>query len=222
MRVSMKADLKRFKRTLTDIEKKELPLITRNSLLDTGFKTQKVLRERTYDKAFQTRQKQFKKLTTSLGTGNPATFKSGASLKKSVGRRNEIVIFDRLNREYLQRHAKGGSKAPTSGSNIVIPGRNTVEPKRTGRGIPKRLRPSTLLDQPKVFRTMVGGQKVIARRPRKSRYPIEIMHILEPRVSIRKTYNFYEDSQRSFRSEFPVAFRKNFNARMKKVLNTRM
>jgi hypothetical protein len=221
MRVGIAADLRAFKRTMSEVEKKEFPLIVRNSLLDTGFKTQKKLRDQTYGKAFNPRQRQFKNLTTALGTGQPARFQSGVTLKKGVERRKEIVIFDRLGREYMQRHAKGGIKRPISGSNVVVPGKTTVEPKRTGRGIPKRLRPSTLLDKKNVFRTKVGGQEVIARRRGKARYPIEIMHLLEPNATIRKTYNFYEDSQRSFRTEFPLAFRRNFASRMKRVLRTR-
>ena len=210
MRVSILSDMRAFKKSMNDIEKKEFPLILRNSLLDTGFATQKKLRTKTYSKAFTPRQRQFKNLTTALGTGQPVRFQSGINLKKGVARRKEIVIFDRLGREYMQRHAKGGTKRPVSGSNVVVPGKSTVEPKRTGRGIPKRLRPTALLDQKKSFRTKVNGQEVIARRRGKSRYPIEIMHLLEPSATIRKTYNFYEDAQASFRTEFPLAFRRNF------------
>lgn len=220
MRVSVKTDLRKLKRSMSNIEKKEFPLIVRNSLLDTGFVTQKKLRTQTYQKTFNPRQKQFVKLTTSLGTGQPAQPQSGVTLKKGVERRKEIVIFDRLFKEYMQRHAKGGIKRPTSGSNIVIPGRNTVEPKRTGRGIPKKFRPRELLDTPTAFRTKVRGQDVIARRRGKARYPIEIMHVLEPNATIPKTYNFYEDAERSFRVQFPLAFRRNFNSRMKRVFGT--
>lgn len=221
MRVSILADLRSFKRTMNKIEKEQFNVIVRNSLLDTGFKTQKILRTQTYQKVFNPRQKQFPKLTTSLGTGQPVKFQSGVTLKKGVERRKEIVIFDRLGKEYMQRHAKGGIKRPISGSSVVVPGRDTVEPRRTSRGIPKRLRPSVLLDQKKVFRTKVGGQEVIARRRGKDRYPIEIMHILEPNARIPKRYNFYEDSANSFRREFPLAFRRNFASRMKRVLKTK-
>ena len=220
MRVSILSDMRRFKRSMNTIEKKEFPLIVRNSLLDTGVKTQKKLREQTYGRAFTSRQKQFAKVTTSLGTGSPVKFQSGAALKKGVERRKEIVIFDRTSKPYMQRHATGGTKRPVDGRSIAIPGRTTVEPKRTGRGIRKSLRPTAVLDQKKAFRTKVGGQDVIARRKGKAKYPIEIMYIMEPTATIRKTYNFYEDSALSFRTQFPLAFRRNFNARMKKVLKT--
>jgi len=221
MKVSILADMRGFKKTMSNIEKEQFNLIVRNSLLDTGFKTQKLLRTQSYQSTFKTRQKQFPKLTTSLGTGQPARPQSGATLKKGVSRRKEIVIFDRLGREYMERHARGGTKRPIGGTNIVIPGKNTVEPRRTGRGIPKKLRPSALLDAKKTFRTKVGGQEVIARRRGKARYPIEVMHLLEPTATIPKTYNFYEDSARSFRTEFPLAFRRNFAQRMKRVLKTK-
>jgi len=220
MRVSILSDMRRFKRSMNTIEKKEFPLIVRNSLLDTGVKTQSKLRNQTYGQAFTPRQKQFAKITTSLGTGSPARFQSGAALKKGVERRREIVIFDRTSKPYMQRHSIGGTKRPINGTNIAIPGRKTVEPKRTGRGIRKSLRPTAVLDQKKAFRTKVNGQDVIARRKGKSKYPIEVMYLMEPSATIRKTYNFYEDSALSFRTEFPLAFRRNFNARMKKVLKT--
>ncbi len=219
--VSIKADLRALRRSLSNIEKQELNLITRNALLDTGFQTQKKLRTSTYGKAFNPRQKQFKNVITSLGTGRPAQPQSGALLKSGVARRLEIVIFDRTGKEYMERHARGGIKRPIGGTNLVIPGRDTVEPKRTGRGIPKRLRPSALLSTKNSFRTVVGGQDVIARRVGKDRYPIQVMHILEPTARIPKRFNFYEDSFSNFTRRFPVNFRSNFNSRMKRVLKTR-
>lgn len=219
--VTIKADLTAFARTMTRIERQEFRTVTRNALLDTGFQTQRKLRSSTYGKAFKTRQKGFKNVITSLGTGRPATPKSGALLKNSVGRDLEIVIFDRQSKEYMQRHAIGGIKTPTNGSNVTIPGRDTVEPKRTGRGIPKRLRAGALLAQNKTFRTKVGGQDVIARRLGKNRYPIQVMHILEPSARIRKRFNFYEDSALNFTRRFPVNFRSNFAARMRRVLRSR-
>lgn len=220
MRVSILSDMRRFKKTMNTIEKKEFPLIVRNSLLDTGVKTQAKLRNQTYGQAFNPRQKQFTKVTTSLGTGSPARFQSGGALKRGVERRKEIVIFDRTSKPYMQRHATGGTKRPINGTNIGIPGRTTVEPKRTGRGIRKSLRPTAVLDQKRAFRTKIKGQDVIARRKGKAKYPIEVMYLLEPTAKIRKSYDFYEDSSSSFRTEFPLAFRRNFNARMKKVLRT--
>jgi hypothetical protein len=219
--VTIRADLTAFAKTMNQIERQEFRTITRNALLDTGFQTQKQLRTSTYGRAFNTRQKSFKNVITSLGTGRPATPKSGALLKSSVERNLEIVIFDRESKPYMQRHAVGGIKTPTNGSNLTIPGRDTVEPKRTGRGIPKRLRATPLLSSDRTFRTKVGGQDVIARRVGKDRYPIQVMHILEPTARIKKRFNFYEDSFSNFTRRFPVNFRSNFNQRMRRVLRTR-
>ena len=219
--VSIKTDLRGLRKSLSSVEKKELPLITRNALLDTGFQTQKKLRASTYGRAFNPRQKSFKNVVTSLGTGSPARPQSGANLKSAVMRKKEIAIFDRTSKEYMQRHATGGTKRPIGGTNLVIPGKDTVEPKRTGRGIPKRLRPSNLLSTNKAFKTKIDGQEVIARRLGKKRYPIQIMHILEPTARIRKTFDFYEDSFSNFTRRFPVNFRMNFNSRMKRVLRSK-
>jgi hypothetical protein len=219
--VTIRADLTAFAKTMNQIERQEFRTIIRNALLDTGFQTQKELRTSTYGRAFNPRQKSFKNVITSLGTGRPATPKSGALLKSSVERSLEIVIFDRTSKEYMERHARGGIKTPTSGSNLTIPGRDSVEPKRTGRGIPKRLRASALLSTSRSFKTKINGQDVIARRVSKARYPIQVMHLLEPSAQIRKTFNFYEDSFSNFTSRFPVNFRSNFNQRMQRVLKTR-
>lgn len=218
--VTIRADLRAFARSMSEIERKEFRTITRNALLDTGFQTQRKLRGATYDKAFTSRQRSFKNVITSLGTGRPATPKSGGLLKSAVERELEIVIFDRTSKEYMHRHAVGGTKRPTSGTNVAIPG-TEVEGKRTGRGIPKRLRPSALLSGNKSFKTKVGGQDVIARRVGKARYPILVQHILEPSARIKKRFNFYEDSALNFTRRFPINFRSNFNARMRYVLKTR-
>lgn len=207
-------------RDVSNFADKEMNLIARNSLLDTGFITQKHLRTQTYGKAFHPRQSAFKNVITSLGSGRPAVALSRGALKTAVGRNLEIVIFDKSNKEYMQRHATGGIKRP-EGNHLAIPGRTTVEPKRTGRGIPQRLRPSTLLDKPKAFIAIINGQTVIARRRRKTKYPIEVMHILEPTATIRKSFNFYEDSARLFRSIFPQKYSDNFNARMRRAFKTK-
>lgn len=220
--VSIKADLTAFARTMTRIERQEFRTITRNALLDTGFQTQKKLRTSTYGRAgFTQRQKSFKNIITSLGTGKPATPKSGGLLKSSVERDLEIVIFDRESKEYMQRHAVGGIKTPIDGRNLAIPGENSIEPRRSTRGIRKSLRPKALLSGNKSFRTKVNGQEVIARRVGRDRYPILIQHILEPSARIPKRFNFYEDSFSNFTRRFPVNFRLNFAQRMKRVLRTR-
>ena len=220
VQVSVRMNFGALARDVSKFADKEMNLIARNSLLDTGFITQKHLRTQTYGKAFHPRQSAFKNVITSLGSGRPAVALSRGALKTAVGRNLEIVIFDKSNKEYMQRHATGGIKRP-EGNHLAIPGRSTVEPKRTGRGIPKRLRPSTLLDKPKAFIAIINGQTVIARRRRKTKYPIEVMHILEPTATIRKSFNFYEDSARLFRSIFPQKYSDNFNARMRRAFKTK-
>ena len=220
--VTIKADLRAFARSMSEIERKEFRTITRNALLDTGFQTQRKLRTSTYSKSgFAERQRSFKNIVTSLGTGKPATPKNGSALKSSVERNLEIVIFDRMSKDYMQRHAVGGIKTPIDGTNLAIPGRDSIEPRRSTRGIRKSLRPSALLSGNKSFKTKVGGQEVIARRVGKARYPILVQHILEPSARIKKRFNFYEDSISNFTRRFPVNFRSNFNARMKRVLRTK-
>ena len=220
VQVSVRMNFGALARDVSKFADKEMNLIARNSLLDTGFITQKHLRTQTYGKAFHPRQSAFKNVITSLGSGRPAVALSRGALKTAVGRNLEIVIFDKSNKEYMQRHATGGIKRP-EGNHLAIPGRTTVEPKRTGRGIPQRLRPSTLLDKPKAFIAIINGQTVIARRRRKTKYPIEVMHILEPTATIRKSFNFYEDSARLFRSVFPQKYSDNFNARMRRAFKTK-
>lgn len=220
VQVSVRMNFGALARDVSNFADKEMNLIARNSLLDTGFITQKHLRTQTYGKAFHPRQSAFKNVITSLGSGRPAVALSRGALKTAVGRNLEIVIFDKSNKEYMQRHATGGIKRP-EGNHLAIPGRTTVEPKRTGRGIPQRLRPSTLLDKPKAFIAIINGQTVIARRRRKTKYPIEVMHILEPTATIRKSFNFYEDSARLFRSIFPQKYSDNFNARMRRAFKTK-
>jgi len=220
VQVSVKMDFGSYSRDLSTFADTQINLITRNTLLDVGFETQRHLRNQTYGRAFNPRQKQFRKLVTSLGSGRPASAKNGVALKNAVARNLEIVIFDKTNSEYMQKHATGGIKRPT-GNHLAIPGRDTVEPKRSGRGIPKRLRPSRILDNPKAFITTINGQKVIAKRRRRTQYPIEVMHILEPTAKIPKSFNFYEDSSRMFKSLFSRRFGRNFNATMRRTFNTR-
>ena len=157
------------------VERSIMPTVIRNSLNDTAFDIRKHTVDFTYPQAFQVRNKRF--------IGAALRVEKASKIKLSA------AVFDRLHREYLQRHTTGGTKFPR-GRNIAIP----AGVKRTKSGqISKANRPRALLNKPKVFKTKTrAGQELIIRRKGRKGKNLEVLYILEPRARIKRTFRFYE------------------------------
>ena len=219
MQISIKNSIVAMRRDFQEIEKQHLNKIIRNALLDTGYQTQKSIRLE-YEQTFAKRNKQFKNVITRLGTGRPPIKMSGTALKNAVGRDLEIVVFDERRLEYMETHTKGGIKTPYNGSNIAIPGRDPNQKLRYASGRPRKTI-TELRDSPRTFVTSIKGNKFVAQRRGKSRFPIDILYLLEPSAKIKQTFGYYDVAMTSFRSKFPVNFSKEFNFTMNRVTKSK-
>ncbi len=182
VQISITSNIKQFERNIRGIQRKQLPFATSVALNDTAFDVRKHIVEKTYKRDFQVRNTRF----------------IGAALrvKKSTKRTLEASVFDKLDREFLQRHTSGGVKRPR-GAHIAIPSRE-LKAKRSGKGVPKSLRPRAALANKKTFITRLrsSGQLVIMRRKTKKSRPVSVLYLLEPTARIRKTFRFYDDAER--------------------------
>lgn len=182
------------------IENRVMPTVLRNSINDTLFDVRKHTVDVTYPKAFNVKNKRFIAATLRV--------------EKSTKVRLKGSVFDRLGRDYLQRHTTGGIKRPR-GRNLAIP----AQIKRTKSGqISKANRPRQILNKPRVFKVKSrSGQEMIMRRRTKKGKTVEVLYLLEQRARIRKTFRFYDGAIATTKRNFPRHFAREFRINIAKI-----
>lgn len=175
--VSIDSDLPKLGIFTSDVIRRQMPFATKQTLnkLAFGFKEHTVTN--VWPRAFEQRNKRFAKQVYRVDVATKTKLRAS--------------VFDRLERANLLLHTDGGSKTPR-GRNVAIPSRKLAD-RRSGKGVPKSLRPRAALDKPNVFKTTVGGQPVIAQRKGK-KGKMEVLYVLEQRARIKKTFPFYRQA----------------------------
>ncbi len=204
--LNIKDDIKRATRRLNDIEKRQIPQATKNTVNDTIKDIRRQIVGVTAPRAFTIRNKRF--ITSQMRM-------EFAKDKRNV----RAALFDAKGRGQLEKHARGGTKTPR-GKHIAIPSRE-IEGKRTKSGkIPKKLKPRTVLSKAgrrQAFRIKFqSGQEAIVRRKGKKRSPLQVLYLLERRARIRKAFRFHEDATKVARRVLPGHFRR----RLRQALRT--
>ena len=192
-------------RRLNAIEKRQVPFATAGALNDTIKDVRKRIVEVTAPRAFTIRNLRF--------------ISSQLRMEFVTKRKLAAAIFDAKGRGQLELHARGGIKRPR-GRHLAIP-TEAVEAKRTASGrIPKRLTPRTVLAKAARRRAFIvtfkGGQQAIVRRIGKGRLPLEVLHLLERRARIPRSFRFFEDAKQVTKARF----KRHFERRLRQALKT--
>lgn len=236
MQVNVFSGIGQMRRDFNKFETKTMNLIQRNAMLDAAFRTQRVLRLRSYPRAFpQAVNKGHVKAVTAIGQPRGRTALTKSKLKPLIAgalsrrRKADIAIYDITSEgrgsEYMNLHAFGGLKTPVEGSTIAVPTK-WVRVSRTNYGVPKHLRPKQVLAKKKGknakqgFITRINGHPMIARREGPRRLPILPLYSLVPSVRINKSFKFYEDA-RVYHKLYDAAFAKEFRFRAPQALKSR-
>jgi len=202
MQISVQSNLSQVTRALDGLGKQLIPKATRNALNDTAFDVRKDTIERVWPSSVTVRNPAFLKAMLM-----PIRGQNRATTQRLVSTVQNYPTGPR-NREYLQRLATGGVKTPR-GQHIAIPGRDM--PLRSRGGVTAARRPRNILNRPKVFKTKLkSGQDAIVRRVGKSRYPLQMLYILEPDGRIRKQFDFYDEAKQTARRAFNKHFTREF------------
>lgn len=198
-KINMTTNYKQINKRLSLIQRKQLPFAFSNALNDVAFAVRKRIVDRTYPRSFSVRDKRFAS----------ASFRVAKANKRKL----EACVFDKLERANLRLHAKGGIKHGRG--NIAIPS-SYVKQRRSGKGVPKRLKPRTVVDTPKGRISKQGGSKLIFQSygPKGSKQ--RLLYSLKPSANIKKSFPFYEDAQRTINN----SFEKLFNRQLKRALRT--
>ena len=191
--IKIKSNEKKIARRLDDLGRRQLPFAYATTLNDTMKAVKKYTIERTFPKSFEVRNKAF--------------FKASMWGKGSVvwAKKTNLVVSaeDRLGRGNLEQHARGGQKK-TRGR-VAIPTRY-VKARRGGRGVPKRLRPRTVVDSAKGYL----GERSIYQTYGPKQSKRRLLYVLASSVRLRPRFPFYQDAERITKKASPKLFRRNF------------
>ena len=158
--------------------------------------------------------------------------------ERATKRRLRVVVYDRLGRAHLRAHEVGGTKTPR-GSALAVPV-EALAAKRTGKGMPQRLKPRALpnsfvtdgrranahLKQGAVYQRegayRAKGTKITRtgkkRKEAADFRTVKLMYVLRPSVPIRATVPFHADFERAVRRAMPIEFRAAIHRAMKTAI----
>ncbi|NDV20835.1 hypothetical protein GO013_15600 [Pseudodesulfovibrio sp. JC047] len=173
------------------LAKRQLPYATANAINSTCFDIRDHTVKHTYPDSFEVRNKNFARAAFRVDKANK---------RRLVGR-----VYDRLQRRWLERQARGGTKRP-HGSNLAIPTSNI---KRTASGRvgvakrPRNLRNAFVAD-------LNGKGKAVYQRYGRKGRKLRLAYVLEPRARVGKRFSFYEDATTVTNKRFPKHFSRAF------------
>jgi len=195
IKVSVTSNYKALSKSLDRLGKKQLPFAFSQTLNGTMFRVRQETVTKTYPRSFSVRNARF--------------FNSIMRVGKATKTNLEVSLFDKVGRDYLERHTSGGVKIPKTGR-LAIPSKDQLT-KRTARGFRNTQRPRTIIDKPKGFiGKLKSGQPAILERKTKKSYPLRVVYILEQSAFIKKTFPFYKDAKRVTKQVSGALFKKHF------------
>lgn len=200
--INVTTNLSTVTKALDAFGKNQMPFAMSQALNDAAFEVRKDTIERVWPRSITQRNPAFMKaMLMPIRGDNRATKRRLRSIVQNhpTGTRHK---------DYLQRLAVGGIKRP-NGRSLAIPAEDM--PIRARGGVTARNRPRNLLDRPKAFRQMVGGQEMILERRTKKRYPLKRLYLLEQQpAKVDQQFDFYQEAQRTGQRSFAQNFRKRF------------
>lgn len=198
MQVKIDSNLPKFGLFVSDAKRRQMPFATKQAINNTAFSVRRHTVKRVAPSAFEERNKRF----------------TNASLRVDLATKQVLraSVFDKLQRGNLEEHAQGGTKTPR-GRHVAIPSRS-LSKRRSGRGVPKSMRPRTALSRKNVFKTEINGQTVIAERKGKAG-KLNVLYVLEKRARLPKRFPFYPQADLIVRTEIGPEFSKEFEKAMR-------
>lgn len=194
-RLNVSADVRKAKRQLSRIERRQVPFATSLALNDTAFQVRKFIVSTVYPNAFpRARNKRFANVAFRV--------------RKSTKRNLVAHVYDRLDRYFLDHHIRGRAKRPRGSSALLIP----VNARRTATG---RIRKAdTAQGAGGTFVADLQGKGPAIYRRRKGR--LVMLFTMKQSTPVRPRFDFYRLGIRRAQQAWPRAFDKA----MKRALRT--
>ncbi len=142
---------------------------------------------------------------------NPRFFKAAmvTTGQRATKRRLQVTLYDRFGRGNLKLHAEGGTRRARGGQ-LAIPSR-LITPKRTGRGVPKGMKPRNIVATvPKRALRIIPGRGIYVGvgGHLKALYSFRIS------APIRADVPLHQEFERIVRAELPKQFRRSMREAM--------
>ena len=137
---------------------------------------------------------------------NRSFLKAALSTKgtRATKRNLRVVVFDRLGRGNLLLHDRGGTKRPR-GKALAVPSA-ALQARRTGKGVPKGLRPRNL-PATGPSGAFVKGDVLYQRVGRGQSRGLQLMYVLKPTAPVRADVPFHAAFATAMRRTMPAQFR---------------
>lgn len=189
--ISLSFDFSQFEKRAREIGGAidQVPYALSNALNDAAFKARQSIITETWPQHVQVRDRNF--------------LRNALRVEKATKRGLRVAVTtegsEAGQRAHLPLHESGGAKPARK--NLAIPDSKNVQPRRTGRGVPKNLRPAALANS---FRK---GDVIFQRVGRKGKQ-LKQMYVLRPSARIKPAVPFHRDFNRVMTAEVARAFPK--------------
>ena len=190
--VSISVDFAAVTRQLTDVQRRQMPFAIKNTLDGIAFAARREMIDVAAPRDLEIRNKRF----------------FGVAIRVDKAAKDKFVarIYDALGREFLKTQVEGGYNKPAGGRRAFTVPVDELKAKRTGAGVPKRLRPKEVKDS---FRIEQGGRTYIARRVGR-RGEIELLYLLAKKARIPRRWKAYDALDQIAQSRASVIFAEQF------------
>lgn len=183
----VKDNIKDVTRSLTRVQRRQIPFATVGALNSTAFAAQREIK----------RQLPRKFILRNRWT------ESGVQVRKANKRNMTATVLMGRGREYMARQEEGGIKRP-HGQHLAVP---SAVRRSKRQKITKAKRPSAVLAKPRTFKATIGGQPGIYQRRGRKRGPLKLLYALERQVRIRPRFGFKKTAGGVAKNTFNRHFR---------------
>ncbi len=142
---------------------------------------------------------------------NPRFFQAAMTTKgeRATKRRLRATLYDRFGRGNLKLHAEGGTRRARGGE-LAIPSR-LITPKRTGRGVPKGMKPREIAATvPKRALRIIPGRGIYVGIGGN----LKALYSFRTSAPIRADVPLHQEFERIVRAELPKQFRRSMREAM--------
>tara|TARA_Y100000310_G_scaffold75263_1_gene71557 strand:+ start:18692 stop:19294 length:603 start_codon:yes stop_codon:yes gene_type:complete len=195
--ISVRSNIKQFKKGLKKIEKKQIPFATSRTLNDLAFQVRKA-NVTFIKKKYNNKTKWWTKSST-----------VGLEVKKSTKRNLTASVGFKKRNYFVKLHEDGGIKKSRSGANLAIPTNHARKARKYRMSGGAKL----ALQQPKTFigKTRAGTTAIFQK---KSKKVTRALYIFKRQVKIRKSLSFEARGRRIVNLNFKRTFAREFRKAM--------
>jgi len=211
MEIDITSDINAAIKEVGDFFNDQIPFVMAGAITDTAFSARHVIVNETYPAAFDVKNARLPGVMFKITKDGSATRSPARALKSDLktGGSTHLDIGDVLGRDYMVRHAEGGTKTP-QGQHIAVPVQPGTVRGASGRVLASK-KPLTLGQKKNHYILRRGGEKKVLMRRGRGGANDTAIYLFIRQAGIDKRFMFYEDMMTTVTREFPMHFEKRKN-----------